>query len=257
MGFPRFAGKQSEEAYLTPADFVALVRAGPGLDEIGALDGVVLVYQDSLWRQVAAWPDARVAEGSPFKGLRILGRSGNRVGVVGRFGIGAPAATIVLEELVAVGVRRFVSVGTAGALQPGRAPGDLVVCTGAVRDEGVSHHYLPSDVDALPSPALTERLAAALPAHERGMTWTTDAPYRETVAELRHYRAAGVRSVDMEAAALFAVGHVRGVEVASAFCYSDLLSGATWEPHLGSPGVATGLERLLAAAVHALGQERA
>jgi uridine phosphorylase len=252
VGFPSFAGKQSEQAYVTPADFVSLVRRGPGLSEIAALNGVVLLYQHALWRGVTARPDARPAEGSPFNGLRILGRTGDRVGVVGGFGIGAPAATIVLEELVAVGVHRFVSVGTAGALQPGSTPGDIVLCTGAVRDEGVSHHYLPADVDARPSATLTERLASALPPHERGTTWTIDAPYRETVAELSHYQAAGVRSVEMEAAALFAVGQVRGVEVAAAFCYSDLLSGATWEPHFGAHEVATGLDRLVAGAIAAL-----
>ena len=87
---------------------------------------------------------------------------------------------------------------------------------------------------------------------EKGPTWTIDSPYRETLAEIRHYRAQGVRSVEMEAAALFAVGQVREIEVAAAFCYSDLLGGTAWEPHFGSPLVADGLDTLLAAAVAAL-----
>jgi nucleoside phosphorylase len=256
MGFPSFAGKHSEAAFVTPADFLRLVRAGRGLDGLRLLEGVVLLYQPSLWRRVAERPDARVPEGAPFNGLRLLGRTADRVGIVGGFGIGAPAAAVVLEELVAVGVRRFLSLGTAGALQPGCRPGDVVVCTGAVRDEGVSHHYLPSDVDARPSTALTGRLEAALRGRgldvDKGMTWTIDAPYRETVAELRRYRAAGVRSVEMEAAALFAVGQVRGVEVAAGFCYSDLLGGDTWEPHFGAPEVAAGLDHLVAAGITAL-----
>jgi uridine phosphorylase len=60
--------------------------------------------------------------------------------VVGGFGIGAPAAATVLEELIALGVREFISIGTAGCLQPQRALGEAIVCTGAIRDEGVSHH---------------------------------------------------------------------------------------------------------------------
>ncbi len=48
------------------------------------------------------------------------------------------------------------------------------------------------------------------------------------------------------------MGQVRGVEVAAAFCYSDLLGGSAWEPHFGSPPVADGLQALLGAAVAAL-----
>jgi uridine phosphorylase len=256
MGFPAFAAKHAEQAFVTPADFLDVLRSRGRLDDLRSLDSVVLVYQPALWRTVAEWPDARVPEGAPFGGLRVLGRTGDRVGIAGGFGIGAPAASVLLEGLVAAGVRHCVSVGTAGALQPDSAVGGFVLCTGAVRDEGVSHHYLPADVPARPSPALTERLAANLAARgvvvERGPTWTTDAPYRETVAELRHYQAEGVRSVEMEAAALFAVGRVRQVEVAAAFCYSDLLTGPVWEPHFGAPAVSAGLEHLLAAAIAAL-----
>ena len=252
MPFPTFAGKQSEDSFVTPADYVRLMR----LDDAQGVEGVVLLYQRSLWRRVAEWPDARPPEGRGLHGLRVLGRTGDRVGVVGGFGIGAPVAAIVLEELIALGARRIVSVGTAGALQPDAVVGGLVLCTGAVRDEGVSHHYLPVDVDAAPAPALTARLATTLSERglvfQRGPTWTIDAPYRETVSELRHYQAAGVRSVEMEAAALFAVGRIRQVEVAAAFCYSDLLGGTQWEPHFDSPLVADGLQALLDAAVAAL-----
>ena len=252
MPFPTFAGKYAGDPFVTPADYVRIMR----LEEAARVEGAILLYQSSLWRRVTEWPDARLPEGRSLHGLRLLGRTGDRVGVVGGFGVGAPAAAIIVEELVALGTWRILSVGTAGALQPDGAVGGLVLCTGAVRDEGVSHHYLPAEVEARPSPALTERLGAGLSdaglTFEQGATWTIDAPYRETVAELRHYQAAGVRSVEMEAAAVFAVGHVREVEVAATFCYSDLLGGTAWEPHFGSPLVAAGLDRLLAAAVAAL-----
>ncbi len=202
MSFPTFPDKHAGDPFVTPADYVRLMR----LDDAPRVESAIMLYQSSLWRQVVEWPDARVPEGPRLHGLRLLGRTGDHVGVLGGFGIGAPAAAIVLEELIAVGARRIVSLGTAGALQRHAEVGGLVVCTAAVRDEGVSHHYLPPQVEARPAEALTERLAAALrDGFETGPTWTIDAPYRETVAELRHYRDAGVRSVEVEAAALFAV----------------------------------------------------
>ena len=77
---------------------------------------------------------------------------------------------------------------------------------------------------------LTERGAA----FRRGATWTIDTPYRETVEEVRHYRREGVLTVEMEAAALFAVAAVRGVEAASVFVLSDLLGETEWTPEFGA-----------------------
>jgi uridine phosphorylase len=161
-----------------------------------------------------------------------------------------------MEELVALGCRRFVSIGTAGSLQPDLAVGDLLVCDRAIRDEGTSHHYQPSAKYARPWPALTEALYAALErgGHRprRGTSWTTDAVYRETVEEARAYQAEGVAVVEMEAAALFAVADYRGVEAAAVFTVSDSLADLVWRPDFQRPEVWTGLETMFAAATTAL-----
>jgi purine-nucleoside phosphorylase len=111
-------------------------------------------------------------------------------------------------------------------------------------------------VDA--SPALTARLQAALSQHAvsavAGATWTIDAPYRETVQELRQYRAEGVLTVEMEAAALFAVAQVRQVEIASAFVISDLL-GETWEPQFRASAVTRNLVHLYTIALEVLQEQ--
>ena len=87
-----------------------------------------------------------------------------------------------------------------------------------------------------------------------GMTWTIDAPYRETVAEVKHYQDAGVLTVEMEAAALFAVATIRGVPIASAFSISDLLTSVTWEPRFDAPELDGGLAALADAAISVLGE---
>jgi uridine phosphorylase len=85
---------------------------------------------------------------------------------------------------------------------------------------GLAHHYLPADAPAVPDRALTGRFAQALNAAglacTAGATVTTDAPYRTTAEEIRLHHANGVRAQEMEAAALFALGQVRGLPVASA-----------------------------------------
>ncbi|GHG83793.1 hypothetical protein GCM10018779_67130 [Streptomyces griseocarneus] len=139
--------------------------------------------------------------------------------VCGGFGLGAPAAALVTEQLIALGARRIVTVGTAAALQEDLRPGHLVVCNRALRDEGVSRHYLAPSRYALPSAALTGQLADALQAHgatvREGTGWSTDAPYRETHAEVEQYSAEGILTADMEAAGVFAVAEHRAAAAAA------------------------------------------
>ena len=155
-----------------------------------------------------------------------------------------------------MGTGAFVSVGTAGSLQRDLNIGDVVLCEAAIRDEGVSHHYLPP-AKLAPAPAgLTSALGAALRQagvpFRAGTSWTIDTPYRETVAEARHYQAEGVLCVEMEAAALFAVAEVRGLQVASAFAISDSLADLVWNPQFHGPAVQACLITLFGAAVSAL-----
>jgi uridine phosphorylase len=230
--YPNFAGKHAGEAMFTAADFVAYLRRVGARDDTPAPAGVVLCYQRSLYDHVLR------AEGlAPSRrGLPVaLPSTGGRVGLLGQFGIGAPAATGALEELAALGTTAVVSVGTAGSLQRDLKPGDMVLCEAAIRDEGVSHHY--------PQAGLEFRT---------GTSWTIDTPYRETIDEVRHYQAEGVLCVEMEAAGLFAVAEVRGLELASAFVISDSLAELVWSTRFHSPEVASGLVSVYQAAVAAL-----
>jgi purine-nucleoside phosphorylase len=193
---------------------------------------------------------------SPWRSLWLDPSGASSVGVVEGFGVGAPGAVLVLEELVALGTRRFINLGIAGALPDDVAFGDIILCTGALRDEGVSHHYAPGYRYALPSSDLTNEIRRVLAQrsvnYREGTTWTIDALFRETREEALAYRDEGIVTVDMEAAALFVVGDVLGVEVSSLFSVSDhLLASNSWQ--LGEPAiVATGLATLLDVALDTL-----
>jgi purine-nucleoside phosphorylase len=83
-------------------------------------------------------------------------------------------------------------------------------------------------------------------------SWTTDAPYRETVEELRHYRSDGVATVEMEASALLAVGAYRGVSVSSVFVISDLLSEEDWNQGYHSEEKLEALKQVFEVALEAI-----
>jgi uridine phosphorylase len=254
--YPNFAGKHAHDSFFTPAEFLVRVRRRGNLSDFPAPEAVILLFQQSLLDRVRSGKATTEHRGWVTGDFRILDETVGRLGVVGGFGIGAPIAAIVLEELIALGVRRVVAVGTAGTLQPDVRIGDLVLCDRAIRDEGVSHHYARPARYAMPSPRLSRQLVEGLRRQGRafrvGSSWTIDAPYRETVAEARHYRDEGVVTVEMEAAALFAVAEHRGVEAAAAFAVSDSLAELVWDPQFDSPETQSALDDLFEATVTAL-----
>jgi uridine phosphorylase len=122
--------------------------------------------------------------------------------------VGAPFAVLVAEQLFASGCRFLVSVTSAGQLMPRRPPPYFVLVERALRDEGTSYHYLPPGAFSMAAPDLLTLMDGAFDGLgipiERGATWTTDAPFRETAEAVAAARARGLLAVEMEAAALYA-----------------------------------------------------
>jgi uridine phosphorylase len=137
---------------------------------------------------------------------------GIELGLVG-CAVGAPFAVLVAEQLFACGCRLVISMTSAGQLTDLRPPPYFVLIDQALRDEGTSYHYVPPAEFSRADPRLLETVSGAL-AHlrvpvERGATWTTDAPFRETAATIAAMKARGLLAVEMEAAALYAFSAAR------------------------------------------------
>ncbi len=157
---------------------------------------------------------------------------GERIGVVPA-AVGAPLAAGLFEEVIARGGRQFVACGSCGVLDSAIAGGDIVVATSALRDEGASYHYLPAGRDAHPSPLAVDAITRVLDRHKchyvKGRTWTTDGFYRETRKRVARRREQGCLTVEMEAAALFAVAEFREVHIGMLLYGSDDVSGIEWD----------------------------
>jgi uridine phosphorylase len=246
--YPNFPSKHGLEAYVNPEDTIEYARTHGDLANYRALKGVILTYQRSILEHVMA--SERIETDAPrgFRGIITLPSTNHQIGLLGGFGFGAPVAAFLLENFIALGTRRFISIGTAGGLWSGCQAGDFVLCDRAIRDEGVSHHYLPSAKYAQASEVLTARLAHHLEdakvTFARGCSWTIDTPYRESIDEAQQYQREGVLCVEMEAAALFTVASFRSVELASAFVISDLLDTEEWQPQMRDEATTAGLNRL-------------
>jgi len=142
--------------------------------------------------------------------------------------VGAPAAVIVVEQMLAVGVETIVAVGSCGALGPVEL-GEFLLPVRALRDEGTSYHYLPPARWVETNAAVLAACRSALEA--RGLkgtdcdTWTTDGFFRETAGLVARRREEGCTVVEMECAALAACAQLRGARYGQILYSADTLAG--------------------------------
>ena len=255
MVFPNFENKQDNESLFSPTDFLEYKKKLGNYGDFQPPESVVLCYCRQVMDYINANHPVTGTSGIPGEML-LLNETGGRVGIVGNFGFGAPVTTTVLEELIAFGIDKFISIGLAGTLQKDQKAGDIVVCDRAIRDEGTSYHYLAPTKYSCASPEITEKIKGVLDKqginYFTGTSWTIDTPYRETIAEIKQYQAEGVATVEMEASALFAVAQYRDVQMGAIFTISDSLASLEFSPHFHLDATRKGLETLCRVAIEAL-----
>jgi uridine phosphorylase len=218
-----------EPVIVEPKAFLDYLNKGIPPD-ISSIECVIFLYDKSLLNHIKR----------QFKPKKIQGFVSNyhliedKILICSGFGIGCPAAVDAMEGLIAAGATRFISIGTAGGISSQSKLDDIVVCTKALIDEGTSSHYIPGKKYSYPHKGLTVELYDLVQKEfkftSRGSTWSTDAPFRETIQKLIAHQKKGIQTVDMEASALFTLGKYRNVEAASVFVIGDLLSSEGWHP---------------------------
>jgi len=255
MAFPNFENKHANDSMFSPSDFLEYRKTKGKHDKFDPPEGVIFCYSRKLMKYILKRHKVRKVQMPPGE-MYLINETKNKIAIIGNFGIGAPVVAAILEELIALGVKKFISIGTAGTLQKNLKIGDLIVCEKAIRDEGTSHHYLKASKYAYASKKMTERIKKSLDnlgqKYFLGTSWTIDAPYRETVAEAKQYQKEGVATVEMEASALFAVAKYRKVEMGAIFTVSDSLAELQWSPNFGSKKTKGGLKNLYKAALATL-----
>lgn len=146
-----------------------------------------------------------------YKGVRLMAVS---------TGIGGASTGIAVEELHRIGVRTMIRIGSCSALQPDIRLGDLILINGTVRDDGTSKTYIDAKYPAIPDTELLFRtVEAAKEQNYRfhvGKARSHDSFYTDEEEQTdRYWASKGILGADMETAALFVVGGLRGVRTAS------------------------------------------
>jgi DeoD family purine-nucleoside phosphorylase len=148
-------------------------------------------------------------------------------------GMGCPSAAIVMEELVQLGVKRFLRVGTCGGLQRDLNLGDLIVAVSAVPADGTARHYVGGEPHC--PTAAWELVHAAVHAAKEleqplrvGPIASSDTFYDPDPARHERWSERGVLGVEMEAAVLFTIGALRQVQAGCLLTVSDIVVGGAF-----------------------------
>ncbi|MFZ2049675.1 MAG: hypothetical protein WB698_03825 [Solirubrobacteraceae bacterium] len=169
-------------------------------------------------------------------------------------GMGGPSAAIVFEELVMLGLKRAVRVGTCGALDPQLQLGDLVLATESIPGDGVGQR-LTNGARPAADATLSAALRDAADPQGIGLIVSTDLFYDPASPEPeRSWRANGALAVEMEAASLFALGTLREVAVGCLLTVSDVFPAPGERKRIEDADLLHAAERMGAAALAALAE---
>ena len=244
----------SEEPVFLPENLLDGARRQKGLRRTDVPGGCLLDFDGELLDHLARSGAAIEDPSWPCFHTRLFRWKAGAIeyGVIGGT-VGAPFAVLVAEELFALGCQAMVSISSAGLIAPGLSPPFFLLIEKALRDEGTSYHYLPAERFSVASPSLmaavSRRMVKTGIPVQRGASWTTDAPFRETETLIAARRKEGVVSVEMEAAALLALGAAIGKSVV---CLAHVTNAMATRGEDFEKGGDAGLEESLAVCALAL-----
>ncbi len=146
--------------------------------------------------------------------------------------VGCPACCGFLEDLIGLGIKKVMFCGGGGVLDSNMQVGELLVVEGAIRDEGFSYHYIqPSRIvyaEKETRNKICEYLSAKNLPYVEGLTWTTDAIYRETCEKIAARKAEGAKIVEMEQSGCIAVAQFRKIKYGAIIYAGDDVSQTVW-----------------------------
>jgi 5'-methylthioadenosine phosphorylase/purine-nucleoside phosphorylase len=175
-------------------------------------------------------------------------------------GMGCPSAAIVMEELIQLGVKRFVRVGTCGGLQPDLELGDLIVALTAVPADSTPLHYIggephcPTADWELVHGAVHFAKELEQPVRV-GPIVSSDLFYNPSHGQYDRWSQRGILGVEMEAAMLFTIGAVRGVQAGALMTVSDVVLEGEFQ-RISDEELQAAVDRMTRVALAAVTAER-
>ncbi len=249
---PLTFGRPSDPAFFDPKDWVQYAKSLGKFKKWTPVDSCILTFNYDWFKLLKSTLKLDSKHDRHIHVFKIGSKK-----IAGHFvSVGGSKSGVELEVLIALGVKKFVAIGSAGSLQKHIITGDICLPTQAIRDEGTSYHYQAPSKYSHPHKSMLQKLEKILQRKKfpyfSGSTWTTDAPYRETIRKIETYRTEGCLTVEMEAASLFAISKFRKVPLISILGISDELTSNHWQPFFHHKKHHQAKEKLIEAAIETL-----
>jgi uridine phosphorylase len=226
--FPILEFDEDKNAFIRPSNLIKPI------DSI-AERCVLCFFAEAIEKVITEHPHKTVShflsEGINYP-LYELDYRGEKIGLI-QAAVGAPLAAAQIEELSAMGCKKFLACGMCGVLQKEIAVGHLIIPTAAVRDEGTSYHYVKPAREITANERIVQIIENTLLEKKipyiKAKTWTTDAFYRETPQKIAQRKSEGCVTVEMEASAYMVASQYNNVEFGQILCSGDSLAGDEWD----------------------------
>lgn len=206
----------------------------PSLNIVGSPSKALFIFDDEVWEDFVEKDEslkvfpAKNNQGRVFSTFRIYIYNDEKILLVYP-NVGGSASAADLELLIASGIDKIVAFGTCGAMDKKIAKNTIIIPISAMREEGVSYHYLPPS-DEVNQDKQSQKIMESVFSSNNlrylvGKVWTTDAVYRETQDKLISMKQKGCVAVDMELASLLAVSQFRNIKFAEFLICDDNIDG--------------------------------
>jgi uridine phosphorylase len=227
---------------LAPSN-VVLSFTGKNVQELSLPARAIVVFSDGDLKRVMNRKETIVNEAwYPFRTIHHIKESAT---IITRSYFGGPNIAALIEELTAFGVKEYVLWGYCGAINNDVSIGDVIVAKKALREDGVSYHYLEEDEDFVESNWFEKWVFARDDyGFREGAIWSTDALYRETDAKISRYREMDILGVEMEAASFYAVCRYKGIKGIAFLVVSDAFRDGSWKSGFHTKPFREGVKRL-------------
>ena len=219
----------TKKAIINPSDFVPKMDKLPGIAIACYSKTLFLKIVDNYECEYVGSLDYTDGEKKIYK---IKYR--NKIYTLFMISVGGAAAATCIEDLHELGCNTFIVFGNCGVIDSSINDLSIIIPNKAIRDEGVSFHYqednnLITEMNKKYTDIFKTILDEKGISYVEGMTWTTDAFYRETKKRVEMVKKMGAVCVEMEAASIQAVCNFRGIELFNFFYAADNLDNEVWD----------------------------